>query len=146
MNKEHALNRLTYLENEAKELRKIIETTEKLPEPSCEQRLWQLCQGLEFKIDPIYYPNRFFLFKGDEYYFEYDTVNGQLWCRWKYIWSVFENEYKMYYNGIQKLIKTQVEKHFKGVQVTPVIVPDGSTSFVEKHFKTTEIKNILTNE
>lgn len=117
--KEQALARLAALENEAKELRKIIEMPDVPKKPTPEERFWQLCHGLELKIDPIEYPNKILLFKRGYRWFEYDSKTKTLWCSDGLVWSVFENEYSMENNRIRELIKDLVEKHFKCTGVTP---------------------------
>jgi hypothetical protein len=90
-----------------------------------EQRLWQLAEGLTMKVDRDKYPDSTFFFKGEDWWVEYDAKNNQLWCRYGKIWQVFETEYSMQYDDIQKLIKDVVEAHFKCKGLTPHFVWGG---------------------
>jgi len=140
MNKQSALDRLTAIENEAAELRKIIDAPEK---PTPEEIFWQLCEGLTLKIDKEKYPNSTFLFKDDKYFFEYDSKNRNLWCSYKHIWGVFEKEYSMQYSDIQSLIKLLVEEHFKCKGITPLLDYTFARHWVEEHFKCKGITPLL---
>lgn len=119
MNKEQALQRLTAIEKEAKELRKIIEQPEE-KKPTPEEVFWKLCDGLEVKIDKDISPNRIFFFKGDSFFFEWNTETRTLWCSYKNVWSVLEMTISTEYNEVQGFIKKQVEEHFKCNGVTPL--------------------------
>jgi len=132
MNKQQALDRLSSLENEAKELRKIIEEPEQI---SKELRFWGIINGLTLKIDKVKYPDTIFLFKDDICYIEYNTKNGYLWLKYSTIWSILEKEYSLKYEEIQSFIMNQVEEHFNCRGVTPLGCMPALTSRVEEHFK-----------
>lgn len=117
MNKCEAIKEKSILLEKLKAVQEIIDK----PEITKEQRFLELLNGCEIKIDKEKYPNSIFLFKNGEYYFEIE--NDRLWCRHKYVWSVFENEFSMQYNEIQVFIKGMVEEHFKCKGLTPKINP-----------------------
>ena len=132
MNKQSALDRLTAIENELPELRKIINAPEK---PTPEERFWQLCEGLTLKIDKEKYPDSTFLFKEDVFMFEYYSKNKYLWCSNPHVWSVFVKEYNMRYDDIQFFIKSQVQEHFKCNGITPDNLRKEEELAVQEHFK-----------
>ena len=66
------------------------------------------------KIDVINYFN-----SQDEWLINYNKKNVYTYIRWKYIWSVFKEEYNMNYNEIQAFIKDMLLIHFKLRGVTP---------------------------
>lgn len=112
-----------------------IKKNQPASKPTPEERFWQLCNGLEIKIDLEKYPNTIFFFKGEDLWFEYEAETGYLWCRYLYVWSVFEKEYGMNYSKIKSLIKKQVENHFKCKEVTPIRLQRTGIHPVENHFK-----------
>lgn len=132
MDKQDALKRLSAIENEAAELRKLIDAPDR---PTPAERFWQLCEGLSLKIDKEKYTDYVLFFKEDVSQFEYNTKNGYLWCRYSSIWSVFEKEYNMRYDDIRSLIKIQVEEHFRCKGVTPGIVINTSELSSRRTFK-----------
>ena len=97
------------------------------PKPSKEERFWGLINETVLKIDKVKYPNSIFGFKGEEWWWEYDSKSGYLWLRWYFIWSIFESEYSLDYNDIQSFIKEQVETHFNCKCVTPMLKKWGLT-------------------
>ncbi len=113
MNKELALKRLTALENEAKELRNIINTPEKI---SAEQWLLNfLSEPFEVKLTKgfiTYYRDR-------QWVFQQDLKNGYLWCYYYKVCEIFEKEYSMQYTDIQTLIKDVVGKALNCEDLTP---------------------------
>jgi hypothetical protein len=134
MNKEQALERLTSLENEAKELRKIIECEEPM-KPTPEERFAELISGWEWKIDFIKYPDSLFIFKDGYYLFQYDYKNGYLWVNYNKVWSFFYSEFGMKYEKVQLLVKDQVEQHFKLRVTTAGHRLSAAIDMVEQHFK-----------
>jgi hypothetical protein len=131
MDKQQALERLTSLENEAKELRKILEDSVKV---SKEERFEQLISGWEYKVDLRKYPNTIFFFKGGKCLGEYDFKCGFVWIAFENIWSVFYNEYAMNWDEIQLFITNQVEEHLNLKGVTPGNWDRLKNSTVEEHF------------
>lgn len=79
----------------------------------------QLFLALQVKIDKDKYPNSIFFFNDDTIYMELDIKSRNLWCSYRYIWSIFEKEFSMEYNDIQLFIKSRVEEHFNSGPVTP---------------------------
>jgi hypothetical protein len=134
MNKQQALERLTSLENEAKELRKIIEEPE-IIKPTKEQRFWSLINGITLRVDLDKYSSSIFFFKDDSCVIEYNTKSGYLWLSYKDIWSIFEKEYHLKYDEVRSFIKNQVEEHFKCKGVTPKFYDTFNYTWVEEHFK-----------
>jgi hypothetical protein len=98
------------------QLKKIKKQTEKV---SAEKRFLDLWNGCAIKFDFEKYPERIFLMKDNMVMFEQDFKNGYLWCDYKLVWSVFENEYGFTYTDIQSFIKDVVERHFKMGVITP---------------------------
>lgn len=109
----------------AKELRKIIEQPEKRTK---EEAFIELINGCQIKIDKVKYPDSVFFFKNGEYYFEIGKDN--LWCRYKYVWSVFESEFKLNHHEIKNFIEDMVEEHFKINGVTPIRIEYGDNGWV----------------
>ncbi len=107
MTKQEALQKI-------EELKKFIENEQKKPTP--EERLRELLKGCVFHFDDKL-PDSAFLMKDGKYFFEFEK--DRLWCSHDNVWSIFEKEFNMSYNGIQNLIKIQVEKRFNCNGVTP---------------------------
>ena len=77
-----------------------------------EQLFIDLIQGCDIKS---YQYNQLyiFMFKDDEYMFEYDWKNDALWCSNARVFSVFRDTFKMNYQECQHFISDQVETLFK---------------------------------
>lgn len=129
MKREEAIKEKQILLKKLKEIQEIIDK----PEITPEQRLLGILNGCEVKIDKEKYPNSVFLFKNGECYFEIEKQ--YLWCRYKHVWQIFENEFSMNYADIQQFIKGQVEEHFKCKGLTPLFFRPQNTESVEEHFK-----------
>ena len=100
MNKQDALIRLSSLENEAKELRKIIETADESPKPTAKEWLLNfLSQDFTVKFTKRYIT----YYLGDQWVYQQDFKNRYLWCYYYKVWEVFEKEYSMNYQQIQAL-------------------------------------------
>ncbi len=113
MNKEKALERLTALENEAKELRSIINAPEKIS--AAQWLLNFLSEPFEVKLTEgciTYYRN-------NQWIFQQDLKNKILWCYYYKVWEIFEKEYSMNYQAIQELHKNQVNKALGCESLTP---------------------------
>src|ERR1700760_2993331 len=115
MNKEKELERLTALENEAKELRKIMDAPEKL---SAEQWLLNfLSHPFEVKLTQDYIT----YYRDGQWIFQQDLKIGYLWCYYYAVWQVFEKEYSMNRKAIQALQKNIVGKALNCEVFTPCI-------------------------
>jgi hypothetical protein len=101
--------------------------------PTPQQRLLQLFNGCEIKLDLKEYPNSVFLFKDEHVFFEIE--DSHLWCSFIHVWKIFEAEFGMEYNDIQSLIRVGVEAHFKMKGVTPCGHIRHFLLEVETHFK-----------
>lgn len=110
-----------------------VRQIEAAKKPSPEERFWELMNGCEIRTDFKQYPDSVFFFKGDRCWFELEK--DTLWCAYNPVWSVFEIEYGMKYEDIQRLVKNQVEQHFKMTGVTPRGLLEKYTRVVEQHFK-----------
>ena len=108
MNKQQAQQELDALNQRKSELEAIINATE----ITAEQRLLQMFEGCVIHFDDEY-PDSVFFMKEGEVWFELDAKNNYLWCRWKYVWQVFETQFDLNYNQIRDLIKGTVEQRFK---------------------------------
>jgi hypothetical protein len=135
MTKEQAIKRKAELEAELKQVEKIIQQ----PEISKEERFWGLIDGLQLRVDFNKYPNSIFLFDGENCIVEYDTKSNYLWLRYPSIWSVFETEYRLNYQGIRSFIKKEVEEHFRCTGITLFQTCLSSPAQVEEHFRCTGI-------
>ena len=93
----------------------------------------------DIKIDFEQYPGSIFVFKNDEFIFEYDIKYGILWCSYDKIWRFFHEKYLLNDLQITNLIKGVVEKHFINMEITPVGQIYLRPHQVEKHFKNMEI-------
>ena len=129
MKKEEAIKEKEILLEKLKAVQEIIDK----PEITPKQRLLELINGCEIKIDLGEYPDSIFFFKNGEYYFEIEKQ--YLWCGYKYVWQIFENEFSMNYSQIQALIKDVVEEHFKCNGLTPILCFRYFIYSVEEHFK-----------
>ena len=114
MNKQQAQQALNALNQRKSELEAIINA----PEITPEQRLLQLFEGCVIHFDEQY-PESVFFMKDGEIYFELDAKNNYIWCRYNYVWQLFETEFDLNSNQIRDLIKGQVEQRFKMRGVTP---------------------------
>ena len=113
MTKEEAKKEKEILIERLKSVQEIIDK----PEITPKQRLLEILNGCEIKIDKEKYPDSVFFFKSGECYFEIEKQ--YLWCSYMDVWSVFEKEFSLNYNQIQALIKDAVEEHFKCKGLTP---------------------------
>lgn len=129
MKREEAIKEKQVLLEKLKTVQEIIDK----PEITPEQRLLEILNGCEIKIDKEKYPDSVFLFKNGECYFEIENLI--LWCRYKHVWQIFENEFSMNYVDIQQFIKGQVEEHFKCMGLTPLTPNNLQIIWVEEHFK-----------
>ena len=116
------------------QLNHIHQELNKPVKPTAEQRFLQLCEGLTIKIDKEKYPNSIFFFKGNDFFFEYNSKSGSLWCSRNRVWSFLEKEYSLNYNEIESLIKDMLEKHFNLRGVTPSVLGSVYCIRLEKHF------------
>lgn len=115
MDKQQALNRLTSLENEAKELRKIIETPEAPTKPTAEEYLMDIlsqCTGKAYK-------NKIVWNIGEQWVFEQDLKNERLWCYSYKVWKVLETDYTLNYQQIQALQRNVVGEALNCRSFTP---------------------------
>lgn len=147
MNKDQAIERLTFvqkniaaLKKEDEELRKIIYLTDTI---SKEERLLQIIISLTLKTDPANYPRSVFLFSGDQCRAEFDLENRTLYLDYDSIWSVFETEYSLSDDQIHLFTRAMVESHFELKKVLPMTIKGithgdrgrGFMSKVENHFR-----------
>jgi len=114
MKKNEAIKEKSILLEKLKAVQEIIDK----PETTAKQRLLELLNGCEIKIDKEKYPDSVFFFKNEGYYFEIEKK--YLWCVYECVWKIFEIEFSMNYGQIQALIKDVVEEHFKCKGLTPV--------------------------
>lgn len=104
MKKEEAIKEKQILLKKLKEIQEIIDK----PEITPEQRFLEILNGCEIKIEKEKYPNSVFLFKNGECYFEIENLI--LWCRYKHVWQIFENEfYKLDSGGIIGIDSSYIE-------------------------------------
>lgn len=121
MDKEKALERLSALESEAAELRKIIETPE-IKRPSPEEVFSEITAGLVIHLYENY-PNSVFFMKEGLAFFELDFKNNYLWCRPDKVWDVLYSSIGENNNATQSFIKNQVEQRYKLKGFTPHLQP-----------------------
>ncbi|HRP30506.1 MAG TPA: hypothetical protein PKV73_01375 [Agriterribacter sp.] len=106
MNKQEALTRLTSLENEAKELRKIIEAPEPQQKPSAKE--W-LLDFLSQEFDKTKLGNdRIIHYRNGQWIFDLDLKTKILWCYFYEVWNIFYNQYGMNCDQVQQLMKDTV--------------------------------------
>ena len=117
MKREEAIKEKQVLLEKLKMVQEIIDK----PEITPRQRFLEILNGCEVKIDKEKYPDSVFLFKNGKCYFEIENLT--LWCKYKHVWQIFENEFSMNYVDIQQFIKGQVEEHFKCMGLTPRLIP-----------------------
>jgi hypothetical protein len=105
MNKTDALTRLTSLENEAKELRKIIEMPDQPEEISAKDWLLNfLSQDFTTQFTKGYVTH----YIGDQWVFQQDLKRNTLWCYYYKIWEIFYTKYSMNEDQVQQLMKDVV--------------------------------------
>ena len=80
-----------------------------------EQLFIDLIQDCDIRLDQTEYTFRIFMFKDDQYMFEYDWKNSFLWCSYDRVWTIFfsKSKYNMSYQSLQQFISDQLEIHFK---------------------------------
>ena len=83
-----------------------------------EKPFLELMEGMERKVHPDE-PHKTLWYKNNEWYFEQDEKNGQLWCQIDRVWSFFETNYSSKYSDIQLIIKSLMERHYKLKELTP---------------------------
>lgn len=93
----------------------------------------ELILGLTRNVDFEQWPNRIFLFRGDDFLFEYSLDTGYLGCQLVKVWNIlkFEGRYNLY--EINSFIKTKVKEYFKLMEVPNLYLFD--KTIVEEHFK-----------
>jgi hypothetical protein len=120
MTKEEALNKIDELKNYINSCDK--ETNElNLKNLNSERDHWFLSILKDLKVGKI--DSNYIVFSNskNEWMFQ-DMKNGNFWCNYKRIWSIFETKYKMEYTDIQSYIKDQLLKHLNWKVTTPELV------------------------
>ena len=112
------------------ELQQLKKEFEKV---TLKERFQELLNGCTIKIDREKYPNSIFLFKGDKCFFEFE--NDNFWISYFNVWEIIEKEFKIDYDKIQALIKSEIEEHFKCDGVTPPTIKLLYPKLIEDHFK-----------
>src|SRR5690606_25313552 len=126
MTPEERQKRIAALEAEIAELKKA--------EKTAAQRFRELVSATEVKFDFDKYPNTIFGFRGDNYVWEFDFKNYYLWLRYEELWAVLAEEFGLAYDGVQSLVKNEVESHFNCKEITPFFWAQGVLGEVESHF------------
>ena len=137
MTQEEKQQRISALEAELEQLKK--------PEKTPAQRFWELVSGTTLKFDFGKYPNTLFGFREDQYVWEYDLENHALWLGYSTVWSILKDEFGLDHDGVQRVIKNEVEEHFKCKGVTPVFATLRDNILVEEHFKCKGVTPALRN-
>ena len=117
---------------------------QQIPYSDCETDFLNMFYDSDIKIDFEQYPGSIFVFKNDEFIFEYDIKYGILWCSYDKIWTIFLKKYELNDLQITNLIKNVVEEHFKNMEVTPIARKYYKSFWVEEHFKNIEATPIRT--
>ena len=112
---------------------------QQVPYSDFETEVLNILYDSDIKFDFEKFPNSIFVFKNDEFIFEYDIKYGILWCSYDKIWRFFHEKYLLNDLQITNLIKGVVEKHFINMEITPVGQIYLRPHQVEKHFKNIEI-------
>jgi len=116
MNKKEAVDRLSAIEKETSELRKIIEMSDAPPKPTAKEWLLNfLSEPFEVRLtkECITY------YRDGQWIFQQDLKNKYLWCYYYKVWKVFEIDFILNYNQIQSLIKDVVGKALNCEQFEP---------------------------
>src|SRR5690606_7111985 len=111
MTPEERQKRIEALEAEIAELKK--------PEKTAGQRFWELVSATEVKFDFDKWPHKIFGFRGNKYVWEFDFKNYYLWLCYEELWAVLAEEFGLAYDGVQSLVKNEVESHFNCKEITP---------------------------
>src|ERR1035437_486994 len=104
------------IENSIKELRKTIEVTndvDEKPTKTKEEVFLKIIKDLSFNKKTKLWS------KKGKNYFEQDSKNGDLWCSYGLVWSIFESAFGMKYEQIQGFVKDMVDEHLKIKGLTP---------------------------
>lgn len=121
MNKQQALDRLTALEREAAELRKIIEAPEK---PAPEQWITNFLNENSKKWRVEVGENWQSWYLGEQKIFEVDLKARIFYCERTLFWNIFHAGYGMEYADILQLITNQILKQFNCEGFTVLIKRD----------------------
>ena len=78
-----------------------------------EQLFIDLMKDCVIKTDRAEYPFKIFLFKDNEFMFEYDRKNDVLYYSINRVYSVFTDIFAMSYETWKRFIADQIETHFK---------------------------------
>ena len=78
-----------------------------------EQLFIDLIQGCDIKLDQYKHHFIIFIFKNDEFMFEYYWKNDEVCCAYDNIWSIFKSKFNMSYKELNIFITDQIETHFK---------------------------------
>lgn len=101
-----------------------------------EERFWQIIKSINRPfLTQEDCPDEVFFFRDNDYIMSYDKKTKILWCSWEHLWLIFEKEYNKNYEGIQEMIKIQVEQSFKVEGVTPEASSIPTRYWVEQAFK-----------
>jgi hypothetical protein len=95
MNKQQALERLSAIEAEAKELREIINAPEKKPSPH--EFLTKWLNENRLKLRGELGEDRIIWYRGDQWIFDIDFKNKRFRCYYYTFWNKLETEYLLSY-------------------------------------------------
>jgi hypothetical protein len=117
MNKQQALERLSAIEAEAKELREIINAPEKKPSPH--EFLTKWLNENRLKLRGELGEDRIIWYRGDQWIFDIDFKNKRFRCYYYTFWNKLETEYLLSYKQIQEVVKDVLLKTFNCEGFTP---------------------------
>jgi len=119
MNKEEAIKRLSAVEAETKELRKIIEAPDPAPKLTAKEWLLNfLSEPFEVRLTKEYIT----YYRDGQWIFQQDLKNKYLWCYYYKVWDVFYTDFGLDYHKTRALIKDVVGKALNCEQLTPLMV------------------------
>ena len=94
-------------------------------------KFWYSCEWMIIKGQP----ESIYMVRGDNVLFEQDWKNGILWCRYSYVWSFFETEFRYNNMQIKEMIASLLETHLKNGGLTPIRGIMYNAILLETHLK-----------
>ena len=98
-----------------------------------EKPFLDLMEGMERRVHPDE-PHKTLWYKENDWYFEQDEKNGNLWCQYGRVWSFFETNYSSNYAETQSIIRNLMERHYNLRGLTPYGSAPADLLNMERHY------------
>ena len=103
-------------EGSDEQLRQLaLSTFPELGKISAEARFLEMLNGCTVEVSDTYV----IFTKPEGRMFQYNKKNGNFWCQYHRVWSVFETEYGHNWQQFNELVTRMVEEHMNWKGVTP---------------------------